>query len=368
MKSIGLAMIVKDEAHIIERCLNSLKSFVDFMLIVDTGSTDNTIHVVEEFFEENEIAGEVIFDPWRDFSSNRSFALAQLRQRKDINYAFMTDADHEVVFSPDFNVTKFKESLQADIYNVKTVIGNYSYNLPSLFNNHKDFYFKGILHEFLVSPDGCTRLDLLGLHVNAIQDSARNKLGVAKYIKDVEVLETALKTETDPFMKARYTFYLAQSYRDCKNYELAIKYYLVRSGMGFWDQEVYFSLYIAALCEDELNIDSSIVIEHFIHAISICPNRAEAYHGIARHCRNKAKYHIGYFYALKALSLQPNGLFIINWIYEYGLLDEFSILAFNVGKKVEALSTCKKLLTIDNLPEEDMQRITRNLQFLTNVG
>ena len=43
--SINLCMIVKDEAHIIERCLHSVKPLIDKVLIVDTGSSDNTIEV-----------------------------------------------------------------------------------------------------------------------------------------------------------------------------------------------------------------------------------------------------------------------------------------------------------------------------------
>jgi hypothetical protein len=43
---IGLAMIVRNEAHIIERCLGSVRSLIDTWTIVDTGSTDNTIDLV----------------------------------------------------------------------------------------------------------------------------------------------------------------------------------------------------------------------------------------------------------------------------------------------------------------------------------
>jgi glycosyltransferase involved in cell wall biosynthesis len=46
MKTISLCMIVKNESHVIERCLNSVKPLLDYVLIVDTGSTDNTIEVI----------------------------------------------------------------------------------------------------------------------------------------------------------------------------------------------------------------------------------------------------------------------------------------------------------------------------------
>ncbi|MBV8399509.1 MAG: hypothetical protein JOZ17_12325, partial [Acetobacteraceae bacterium] len=49
-------------------------------------------------------------------------------------------------------------------------------------------------------------------------------------------------TETDPFLVSRYTFYLAQSYRDCGEKEKALENYLKRADLGYWDQEIYISL------------------------------------------------------------------------------------------------------------------------------
>ncbi len=45
MVKLILTQIVKDEAHVIERMLNSIKTIVDGICIVDTGSTDNTIDI-----------------------------------------------------------------------------------------------------------------------------------------------------------------------------------------------------------------------------------------------------------------------------------------------------------------------------------
>lgn len=40
-------MIVKNEAKVIDRCLNSVRGLVDDIIIVDTGSTDSTIKIAE---------------------------------------------------------------------------------------------------------------------------------------------------------------------------------------------------------------------------------------------------------------------------------------------------------------------------------
>ena len=73
-------MIVKNEARIIRRCLESARPLIDSALIVDTGSEDDTIAVVREAFADLGLPGRVVEEPWRDFAYNRSFALERLRE------------------------------------------------------------------------------------------------------------------------------------------------------------------------------------------------------------------------------------------------------------------------------------------------
>ena len=61
MNTICLNMIVKNESHIIEKTLENLCQYIDFSywVISDTGSTDNTVEIIENFFDQKEIPGEV---------------------------------------------------------------------------------------------------------------------------------------------------------------------------------------------------------------------------------------------------------------------------------------------------------------------
>jgi len=74
MKTICLNMIVKNESHIIletlENILSTLK--IDYWVISDTGSTDNTPQLIKEFFQSRNIPGELKHDPWKDFGHNHS--------------------------------------------------------------------------------------------------------------------------------------------------------------------------------------------------------------------------------------------------------------------------------------------------------
>ena len=52
MSSLSLCMIVRDESDTIRRCLNSIKDIVDEIIVVDTGSLDNTKEICKEYYKK----------------------------------------------------------------------------------------------------------------------------------------------------------------------------------------------------------------------------------------------------------------------------------------------------------------------------
>ena len=64
--------------------------------------------------------------------------------------------------------------------------------------------------------------------------------------------------------------------------------------MGFWDQEVFFSLYRAAQLKEGLGHDREEVIALYLRASDAAPSRAEALHGASRLCRNAGRHQEGY--------------------------------------------------------------------------
>src|ERR1017187_667993 len=89
--SLCLSMIVKNEAHIIARCLRSVKPFIDFYSISDTGSTDNTMGIIRQ--ELAGIPGILKSDPWEGFGPNRNIA----RSRAVGSHILSIDADEVLV-------------------------------------------------------------------------------------------------------------------------------------------------------------------------------------------------------------------------------------------------------------------------------
>ncbi len=52
MITVSVCMIVKNESNTLTRCLDSLKSIWDELIIVDTGSTDNTIELARTYTDK----------------------------------------------------------------------------------------------------------------------------------------------------------------------------------------------------------------------------------------------------------------------------------------------------------------------------
>jgi glycosyltransferase involved in cell wall biosynthesis len=364
MKSIGLSMIVKNEMRVMRRCLESVAPILDYALIVDTGSDDGTQSVARHILKTYNIAGEVVEQPWRDFAFNRTDALQKLRERKAIDYSLMIDADQIIVFDPDFSPGRFKAELNCDLYDIKLVTGSIEYFIPNLVSNRIDVSYKGVLHEYRECPAGCSRGTANGLHILECHDSARSR-NPRKFQDDAAVFEKALLTETDPFLISRYKFYLAQSYRDAEDPEQALKAYLERAELGFWDEEVFLSLLYAGKMKELLKHPESEIIETYLRASAACPKRAEALQAAARFCRLNGNYEQGYALAKQAVS-QPcpeSGLFIERWVYEHGLVDELSVLAYWRGRYEESYALCVRLLEEGKVPKDQHARIRANAAF-----
>src|SRR5262249_6727753 len=118
-KTIGLCMIVKNETKVIRQCLESTLPIVDYILVVDTGSTDGTQEIIRNFLAHHDIEGTVIDQPWRDFAYNRSFALERLRDIVQVDYALVIDADDTLELDAGFDAVTFKTQMSHDLYDVQ---------------------------------------------------------------------------------------------------------------------------------------------------------------------------------------------------------------------------------------------------------
>lgn len=353
-QGICLCMIVKDEASVIARCIASVRPFISHWIIVDTGSTDGTQDIIWK--ELGSLPGMLHERPWRDFAHNRSEALALARPHAA--YSLVIDADDVLEIPNDFEVPE----LSADAYLLKIRDDPLLYWRKQLVSNRLRWVYRGVLHEYIDTADPHTTATL-SIGMRRLHDGARRK-DPSVFERDVEILEHALRDEGDPFLRSRYTFYLAQSYRDSCQPENAINHYMERAKLGFWAEEIYVSLYQAARLMETLGYPDNVVLSTYEAATDTLPQRVEARHGASRLCRTRGMHDRGYDYAKGGLDrrIPDDALFAEPWIYEYGLRDEFAVNAYWAGHHSEAIEAGLALLEEGCIPAHEHSRVLSNIK------
>ena len=354
---LGLCMIVKDESHIIHEVLQATLPLIDTYCILDTGSTDNTVQIIKDFYAKTEITGEVVLSDWKGFDKSRTEALRLCDGKMD--YILMIDADDLMVFPPDCKVflRKVLEEHKPNGAIVQLKRGNIDYVRTQIFKANDDWRYVGVLHEYPTNDKKDNKMIKLPQEIYMIGRTIgnRSKQEGNKYLKDAEIL--LAEVEKDP-ENDRYVFYLAQSYRDGGNIAEAIKWYKRRVEMGKWKEEQCVSaMNLARLLQDK---------DWAWRAHEFNPKRNESLVWYASYCRTKNLFtHDLLAMIMYATTIQKpteNVLFVENDMYDWRMWDELAVIAYHMGRKDIAKQAGARLLHENLFPPEQRGRIENNMK------
>lgn len=344
MKTICLNMIVKNEQHVIARCLEPLKGIIDCWVIVDTGSTDRTKELIRNSLKG--IPGELHDRPWRDFEYNRNEALELARGKAD--YILFLDADEKLHIFPSFQ----KSQLTKDVYFLKVIGTGQEFYFPKIIRS-KDpkWRWVGALHESLQYEGICEEGWLLDLWVESKQDGARS-LDPERDAKDIAILEQMVKRDPkDP----RSYFYLAQTYFNAQDFDRAFFYYTLRSEMEGAHDESFWSLFILGQIEEMLQKNPESRIQRYLKAHQFDPARAEPLERIANQYLQEGKFDLSYKVLKHAKTLPlPASLSAgcYGWVYHFGIDALLADCAVQMRKMEEAKELYRQLLKKTAIPEQ----------------
>ena len=353
-QTVCLCMIVKNEAPVIRRCLDSVRPIVDRWVIVDTGSTDGTQEIIREHFRD--LPGELHERPWQDFAHNRTEALALARGQAD--YVFVIDADEVLEIEPGFVMPR----LDADSYNLLIRYGGCSYLRKQMVRNALPWRYEGVLHEYITCELAASEAFLPRLSTTPHHDGARAR-DANTYRRDALILEKAL---IDNPSNTRYVFYLAQSYRDAGDLELSLRNYKRRVEMGGWPEEVWYSMYQIAQLRDRMADPWPQVMESYLAAFQYQPDRAGPLYRIAMHYQAKAEYHVSHLYFSRAMRVPrpaPNRLFVEQTLYDFQIPLEYAVACYYASQHSESIAVNNALLRSGLLPPHAVDQVIRNRRF-----
>ena len=335
MISISLCMIVKNEQDTLENCLSSCHSLFDEIVIVDTGSCDNTKSIAKKYTNN-------IYDfAWcDDFSKARNFSFSKATKQ----YIMWLDAD-DVILPSDFKKLKeLKKTLQNNIdmvmlkYNMGKESNSesvLSYYRERIIKNKKEYKWEGPIHE-TITPCG----NLLYIDYIAI---THNKIHIPDSKRNLKIFEK-MKQENYVF-DARQTFYYARELYYAKEYTKAINEYT-----SFLNMEKAWLPNIISACIDLhfiylLTGNENLALSYLFKTFEYDVPSAEVCCHIGNIFLNKKKYINAIYWYKEATKCKydiKSGGFYIKDYYDFIPYIQLCVCFYNMGNIPEAIKYNKK--------------------------
>jgi glycosyltransferase involved in cell wall biosynthesis len=212
-------MIVKNEEKYLRDCLSSVTGIVDDIVIVDTGSTDNTIDIAKEF------GARIFHFPWiNDFAAARNFALDQTEK----GWILYLDADERLSASSVKELKKITSSYPSKAYHCKVISIEEKDNpsqvmmYPRLFPSRKSVRFVGKIHEQIEDSIHRNKIPILMSKIDIIHIGYNIPIEVLKLKanRNLQLLFEEYKTNPSGYI----SYQIAQTY-GVLNDPIAEKYF-----------------------------------------------------------------------------------------------------------------------------------------------
>jgi tetratricopeptide (TPR) repeat protein len=366
---ICLNMIVKNESRVILRLLESVANLIDYYCICDTGSTDDTIQIIQDFFNSKNIRGKIATEPFQDFGYNRTFAMKlcdEFAETEHIDYLLLLDADMYLSGPALFSPNTFKQSLgEADVYYLFQGSERFYYKNARLARPNRGYSYWGVTHEYVKTPES-TKYEAIDKDKLFICDIGDGGSKNDKFERDIRLLEKGLETEPN---NDRYTFYLANSYRDAGHIEKAIETFKKRIQIGGWIEEVWHSYYSIGKCYMKLgNMPNAIF--WWMEGFNYYPKRIENLYEIVQYYRVESKHALSYLWYIiadtqrKKYPITSDYLFLQKDIYDFKLDFELSIIGYYTNtENFDLRKSSIKVISDPNVDENIIRNVFSNYKF-----
>lgn len=366
---IALLIMVKNEKKRLHITLESVIGHVDSIVAFDTGSTDNTIQILKDFSEKNNIPLHLKEGDFVDFSTSRNVSLDYADSFPEIDYLLLMDTNDELRGGK--NLRKYAIEQKTNTKSTAYLMCQewYSGQYDKYFNTrfikaHEGWRYRGVVHEYMKNTklkEGEEPIvprvpDNIVLFQDRTQDDNKSK---QRFERDkVLLLEEHKRDPSD----SRTVFYLAQTYGCVGDLEDSLYYYKLRTTMekGFWEERfhAYFRCGVTSM---KLKHDWHDSFVWFMKSYEF-KARVEPLIQIANYYKETKKWGLAYTFLNLAVNLQyPTEciLFVDKKAYDYKRWHLMGIVAYYASCYDEGRKACQRAIQSGVNVELD----TKNLQF-----
>ena len=353
---LSVGILCKNEEDVIERCVNHLNDHVDEIVICDTGSTDNTIEIINNL--KNDKIKLVT-----DYKWNKNFAEARNYVTTHCSGEWILVNDADSILNTNINIKNYLKSLKnnIDVVQVYYLYGSLKYYLPLIYKKKKEIYWKYNFHNVLCFK-GCASATCNDIY---FIEKKNKKSHAGRKDRQNDLLDYFNKMNIEEPNDTRCWFYCANTYWDNNIFDKAIEKYEGRIKLGGWAEEIYYSLYKIALCKLRLGKNMDEVVYDFLKAHNYRPHRLEALYAVVCHYKNKKDYKKAFAYGMLGYNSRKcnDVLFVNNQVHAYLFDFELSIAAYWVGSYGICKILTEKLLKEKKYASNYEKSLKNNLNF-----
>lgn len=322
-------MIVKNEEDVLARCLNCIKEIADEIIIVDTGSTDNTKAIAETY-----TPNIYEFDWCDDFAAARNFAFS----KASMEYSMWIDADDVIdnenvqklqtlksTLSPEVDMVYLKYDVSFDEQGKPSM----SYYRERILKTKRNYKWVGAVHE-VISPSGIVIYENISIYHKKIKSNPPGR--------NLKIYESLIAKGA--ILDPRQMYYYARELYYNGYYERAIEQFnqFLENRNGWIENKIGACKDLAS-CYYCINEDKK-AIHSLFHSFEYDIPRAEICCDIGRHFFIKQNYiNAIYWYELAASKNknEQNGGFCLPDCYDYTPYIQLCVCYDRLGDRKKAI-------------------------------
>ena len=328
MITISLCMIVKNEAAVLERILKPMSAIADQIVIVDTGSADETKEIARRYTDD------VYEMDWRDdFSAARNLACSYAR----MDYWMWLDADDVIDEENAARLLDLKHSLppSADVVMMRYLTGfdqdgncTFSYYRERLLKTSRGFCWKGRVHE-AVTPSGNILYSPIEIR--------HEKLGPGDPDRNLRIYETMLRE--GEALSPRELFYYGRELYFHKHFsEAAAVFSLFLEDPDGWRENKIDACLLLSRCHEQLGRRETAMADLTKSFVYSCP-RGEVCCALGELMLGAGRLAEAVYWYEQALSSVPDettGAFVQKDCYRFIPLIQLCVCWDRMGDKKKA--------------------------------
>jgi len=359
---ISVLIMVKNEEIGIVKTIESCRDVVTNVIILDTGSTDNTINVIQNTCKKHNLALHLKHGTFVDFSTSRNVLLEYAESVVDRSVKshlfLLVDAEDELK-SGSVLCDVADSLIQADDSGGYMILqdlkgaGNSTtkYLRILLIKPYHGWRYTGVVHEYIYRPDGKQCAQKFN-NIVLYQDRSQNVASGKRFVKDRELL---LQKYQDTPHDTRNLFYLAQTCYALRLYDEALNYYQERAKLQGYIEEKGYSYMKVGECHELLKNPWEESLRAYITSYNI-GDRAEPIIKIAQYYIKKDDKNSAYLFINIAckVTLDPKNqlLFIDSNAYDYLRWHLKGIVSYYVGKYQDGLDAILIAIKAKNVDKD----------------